>query len=79
MDKLAIDTEANLALKFSTALGRYDDKEALRIFKSASSDPTGMQISKEKEMFYSGEWESRDKLQICLITGSHCNGHIGST
>ena len=40
MSKPAIANEVNLALKFSTALGRNDDDEALHLFKSASLDPT---------------------------------------
>ena len=48
MSKPAIATEMNLALKFSTALGRDDDDEALHLFKSASLDPTGMHSSKAK-------------------------------
>ena len=32
-----------------------------------------------ESIFDSGEWDSKDKLEICLITGSHCNGRIGST
>ena len=43
MAKPDIATKVNLALKFFTALGRDDDEEALRLFKSASLDPTGMQ------------------------------------
>ena len=69
----------NLTLKFFTALGRDDDEEALRLFKSASLDPTGMQSLKAKAFFNSREWYSRDKLQIILINGSHCNGRIVST
>ena len=38
-----------------------------------------MQSSKAKALVDSGEWESKDKLQIRLITGSHYNGRIGST
>ena len=33
-------------LKFFTAIGRYDDEEDIFLFKSASFDPTDMQISK---------------------------------
>ena len=79
MAKLDIATKLNLALKFFTAPGRDDDEEALCLFKSASLDPTGMQSLKAKEFGDSGEWESKDKLQIRLITGSHCNGRIGAT
>ena len=47
MAKPAIATEVNLALKFFTALGRDDDEEVLRLFKSTSFDPSiVMQISK---------------------------------
>ena len=69
----------NLALKFFTELGRDDDEEALRLFNSASLDTKGMQRLKAKEFVDSGEWDSKDKLQIRLITGSHCNGRIGAT
>ena len=49
------------------------------MFKSASLDPTGMQSLKAESFVDSGECDSKDKLQIRLITGSHCNGRIGST
>ena len=48
MAKSAISTEAKLALKFFTAHGRCDYKEALCIFRSTSLDPTVMQSSREK-------------------------------
>ena len=79
MAKPAIANEANLLLKFFTALGRDDDEEALHLFKIVSLDPTGMQSLKAKSFVDSGEWEFKDKLQISLITGSHCNERIGST
>ena len=78
MAKTAIATKVNLALKLFTALGIDDDEEALCLFKSASLDPTGIQSSKAKAFVDSGECYSKDKLQIRLITGSHCNGRIGS-
>ena len=67
-----------IALKFCTALDLDDSEEALCLFKSASLDTNGMQSLKEKSFFDSREWYSKDKLQIRLITGSHCNGKIGS-
>ena len=73
MAKSAIDTEVNLTLKFLTTLRRYNDEEALRLFKCASFDPTGMQSLKVKSFVDSGEWDYKDKLQISLINGSHCN------
>ena len=79
MDKLAISTEVNLTLNFFTAVGRDNYKEAFRLFNSASLGPTIMQSLKAKFFVDSGEWEYKDKLQIRLITGSHCNGQIGST
>ena len=79
MAKPDIATKANLALKLFTALGRDDYEEAIHMFKSASLDPTDMQSSKAKAFVHSGEWDSKDKLQICLITGSHYNVQIGST
>ena len=79
MAKPDIATKANLALKLFTALGRDDYEEAIHMFKSASLDPTDMQSSKAKAFVHSGEWDSKDKLQFCFITGSHCNGRIGST
>ena len=79
MAKPAIATEKNLALKLFTALGIDDDEEALCLFKIASLDPTGMRSLKAKAFFDSREWDSKDKLQFCFITGSHCNGRIGST
>ena len=79
MAKPDIATEVNLTLKFFTALGRDDDEEVLRLFKSASLDPTGMQSSKAKTFVDSGECDSKDKLQIRLISDSYFNGWIGST
>ena len=51
MAKPAIANEANLLLKFFTALGRYDYEESLRLFRSDSLDPTDMQSSKAKAFF----------------------------
>ena len=65
-------------LKFFSALGIDDDEEAICLFKSAYLDPTVMHSLKAKAFFDSREWYSKDKLQIRLITGSHCNGKIGS-
>ena len=48
MAKPDMDNEVNLTLKFFTAIGRNNDVEALRLFKSASLDPTGMQSLKAK-------------------------------
>ena len=80
MAKPAIATKVNLALKFFTALGRDENKESLCLFKSAYFDPsTGMHGSKSKSFVDSGEWDTKDKLQIRLITGSHYNGQIGLT
>ena len=79
MAKPDIDTKVKLALKFFTAFGIADDKEPLCMFKSAYLDSAVMQILKVKAFVDSGEWESKDKLQIRLITGSHCNGRIGAT
>ena len=79
MAKPDIATKVNLALKFFTELGRDDDEEALRLFNSASLDTKGMQRLKAKEFVDSGEWDSKDKLQIRLITVPHSNGRIGST
>ena len=79
MAKPDIATEVNLTLKFFTALGRDDDEEALCLFKIASLDPTGMQSSKAKTFVDSGECDSKDKLQIRLISDSYFNGWIGST
>ena len=38
-----------------------------------------MQSSRAKLFVDSVEWDSEDKLQIRLITGSHCNRRVGST
>ena len=61
----------NLALNLFNALGRDYDEESISLFKRAYLDPTGMHISKAKEFVNSGEWDSKYKLQIRLITGSH--------
>ena len=78
MTKPAISVEVNSALVLFTALVRDDDEEALFLFKSAYLDPTNIQSSKAKSFVDSGEWNSKDKLQICLIAGSHCNRRICS-
>ena len=78
MAKPAIATKVNFAFKSFTALGRDDDEEALCLFKISFLDPIGMQSLKEKAFVESGEWDSKNKLQICLINSSHCNGWIGS-
>ena len=78
MAKPAIATEVNIALKLFTAPDRDAGEELLCMFKSASLDPTGVQSLKAKAFFDSGEWNSKDKLQICLIAGSHCNRRICS-
>ena len=38
-----------------------------------------MHSSKAKSFIASGGWDTKDKIRIRLITGSHCNGRIGST
>ena len=55
MAKPAITTKVNLTLKLFTTLGRYDNEESLCLFNSASLDPTGIQIPKEKSFVDSGE------------------------
>ena len=71
MAKPYISTEVNLALNFFTALGRDDYEEAIFILKSAYLCPTDMQSLKSKALIDSGQWKSKDKLQIRLITASH--------
>ena len=44
MAKPDIATKVNLTLKFYTALGKYDDEEALSLFKRASLGLTGILI-----------------------------------
>ena len=79
MAKHAITAKANLKLKLFTAIGIYDYEEDLGMFKSDYLYPTDMQSLKTKAFINYGEWDSKDKLQIRLITSSHCNRRIGST
>ena len=72
MDKPDIYTEELTGLKFFTAFGRDDYEEALRLIKSASFDTsTDIQSLKAKYFVNSGEWDTKDKIQIRLINGSH--------
>ena len=75
-----IATKKNLVPNFFTALGIDDDNKDLCLFKIVSVDPsTGMHISKANTFVDSGEWDSKEKNQISLITESHFNGRFGST
>ena len=75
MVKPIISTNELLALKFFTALGKDDYEEYLCLLKSPSFDySTGMQSLRMKAFVNSGKCDARNKIQIWLITGLHCNG-----